>query len=146
LRTLRCGKAVWDYVNGKKVLAIAAEFEAARTAVNQWLRWCGTAGIEARGPQGAGPCHRVDDEGKRWLRQNRHRVELHRLLAYSSEFMAMEGVWKTTRNGRRTMPSSSPGPAGCQANRDLPSVPASGRDDRSSRREIPMINNPCEPV
>jgi hypothetical protein len=37
------------------------------------------------------------EEGQRWLRENRHRIELHRLPAYSPEFMAMEGVWKTTR-------------------------------------------------
>jgi transposase len=43
------------------------------------------------------PCHRLDDEGKRWLREHRHLIELHRLPAYSPEFMAMEGVWKTTR-------------------------------------------------
>jgi hypothetical protein len=33
----------------------------------------------------------------RWLRENRHLIELCRLPAYSPEFMAMEGVWKTTR-------------------------------------------------
>jgi transposase len=43
------------------------------------------------------PCHRLDDEGKRWLRANRHLIELHRLPSYSPEFMPMEGVWKTTR-------------------------------------------------
>jgi len=43
------------------------------------------------------PCHHLDDEGKRWLREHRHLIELHRLPAYSPEFMAMEGVWKTTR-------------------------------------------------
>ena len=44
-----------------------------------------------------GSCHNLDDDGKRWLRQNRHRIELHRLPAYSPEFMPMEGIWKTTR-------------------------------------------------
>lgn len=44
-----------------------------------------------------GPCHHLDDDGKRWLRKNRHRIELHRLPAYSPEFMPMEGIWKTTR-------------------------------------------------
>jgi len=43
------------------------------------------------------PCHGLDDDGKRWLREHRHLIELHRLPAYSPEFMAMEGVWKTTR-------------------------------------------------
>ncbi len=44
-----------------------------------------------------GPCHRLDEEGRLWLQKNRHRIELHRLPAYSPEFMPMEGVWKTTR-------------------------------------------------
>jgi transposase len=44
-----------------------------------------------------GPCHRLDDDGKLWLHTNRHLIELHRLPAYSPAFMAMEGVWKTTR-------------------------------------------------
>lgn len=43
------------------------------------------------------PCHHLDDDGKQWLRANRHLIELHRLPPYSPEFMAMEGVWKTTR-------------------------------------------------
>jgi hypothetical protein len=44
-----------------------------------------------------GPCHQLDEDGRRWLRENRHLIQLHRLPAYSPEFMAMEGVWKTTR-------------------------------------------------
>jgi transposase len=44
-----------------------------------------------------GSCHQLEEDGQRWLRKNRHRLELHRLPAYSPEFMAMEGVWKTTR-------------------------------------------------
>jgi transposase len=44
-----------------------------------------------------GPCHRLTEEGRLWLHENRHRIELHRLPAYSPEFMPMEGVWKTTR-------------------------------------------------
>jgi transposase len=43
------------------------------------------------------PAHQLDDEGKRWLRQNRHRIELHRLPPYSPEFNPMEGIWKVTR-------------------------------------------------
>jgi transposase len=43
------------------------------------------------------PCHNLDDEGKQWLRDNAHRIELHRLPGYSPEFMAVEGIWKTTR-------------------------------------------------
>ena len=30
-------------------------------------------------------------------RDNRHRIAIHRLSAYSPEFMAMEGIWKPTR-------------------------------------------------
>jgi transposase len=44
-----------------------------------------------------GPCHNLDEEGKRWLRAHRHQVELHRLPAYSPEFNPIEGVWKLTR-------------------------------------------------
>jgi putative transposase len=44
-----------------------------------------------------GPCHRLDDEGKRWLATNRRRIELHRLPPYSPEFNGIEGVWKTTK-------------------------------------------------
>lgn len=44
-----------------------------------------------------GSCHQLEDDGKRWLRDNRHRIEIHRLPPYSPEFMPMEGVWKTTR-------------------------------------------------
>jgi len=41
---------VRDYINGKKVLAIAAELEVVRASVNQWLRWYDTAGTEALRP------------------------------------------------------------------------------------------------
>ena len=44
-----------------------------------------------------GPCHRLNDEGRLWLYNNRHRIELHRLPPYSPEFMPMEPDWKTTR-------------------------------------------------
>jgi len=43
------------------------------------------------------PSHNLDEEGQRWLRANRHLIELNRLPSYSPEFMPMEGVWKTTR-------------------------------------------------
>jgi len=44
-----------------------------------------------------GPCHNLDDEGKLWLAENRHLIELFRLPKYSPEFMPMEAVWKATR-------------------------------------------------
>ena len=44
-----------------------------------------------------GPCHWLDDEGKRWLADNEHKIELHRLPPYSPEFNPVEGVWKATR-------------------------------------------------
>lgn len=44
-----------------------------------------------------GPCHRLGDEAQRWLRANRHRIELFRLPPYSPEFNGIEGVWKTTK-------------------------------------------------
>ena len=45
-----------------------------------------------------GPCHWLDDAGKKWLASNRDRLELFRLPAYSPEFNAIEGVWKKTRD------------------------------------------------
>jgi transposase len=45
-----------------------------------------------------GPCHNLEADGKAWLAANRHRIELHRLPAYSPEFNAIEAVWKVTRN------------------------------------------------
>lgn len=44
-----------------------------------------------------GPCHWLDDTGKRWLAENGGRIELHRLPPYSPEFNPVEGVWKATR-------------------------------------------------
>ncbi len=43
------------------------------------------------------PCHNLPEEGKRWLAENRHRIELHRLPPYSPELNPMEPVWKVTR-------------------------------------------------
>jgi len=44
-----------------------------------------------------GPCHWLDEAGKKWLRENQDKIELHRLPPYSPEFNPTEGVWKTTR-------------------------------------------------
>ena len=44
-----------------------------------------------------GPCHWLDDAGKRWLAENGDKIELHRLPPYSPEFNPQEGVWKATR-------------------------------------------------
>lgn len=43
------------------------------------------------------PHHNLEADGVAWLAANRHRIELHRLPAYSPELNAIEGVWKTTR-------------------------------------------------
>lgn len=43
------------------------------------------------------PCHWLSEEGKRWLKENRHSIELHRLPPYSPEFNPMEPIWKLTR-------------------------------------------------
>lgn len=43
------------------------------------------------------PFHWMDEEGKEWVRQNRHLIELNRLPSYSPEFNPVEGVWKITR-------------------------------------------------
>ena len=44
-----------------------------------------------------GPCHWLDEPGKRWVAENPHLIELHRLPPYSPEFNPPEGVWKATR-------------------------------------------------
>ena len=44
-----------------------------------------------------GPWHWLDEPGRQWLHENRHRIELHRLPPYSPELNPIEGVWKTTR-------------------------------------------------
>jgi hypothetical protein len=44
-----------------------------------------------------GPCHWLDEAGKKWLAENHDKIELHRLPPYSPEFNPTEGVWKTTR-------------------------------------------------
>jgi transposase len=44
-----------------------------------------------------GPCHWLSEVGKKWLRANRDKIELHRLPPYSPEFNPVEGIWKCTR-------------------------------------------------
>ena len=44
-----------------------------------------------------GPCHNLNQDGKKWLGENAHRIELHRPPPYSPEFNPMEPVWKVTR-------------------------------------------------
>lgn len=44
-----------------------------------------------------GPCHWLDEAGKRWLAENADKIELHRLPPYSPEFNPVEGCWKATR-------------------------------------------------
>jgi DDE superfamily endonuclease len=44
-----------------------------------------------------GPCHNLKEDGRAWLRANRHRIRLCRLPPYSPEFNPTEGVWKVTR-------------------------------------------------
>lgn len=92
LRTWRRGKAVWDYINGKKVIAIAAGFEVARAAVNQWLRWYDTAGTEALWPRKApGPAPRLSPA---------QHVELTRLIEAGPQAAGYTGgVWTGPRIG-----------------------------------------------
>lgn len=44
-----------------------------------------------------GPCHNLNEDGKRWLAAHRHRIELFRLPPYSPELNPIEGVWKVTK-------------------------------------------------
>jgi transposase len=44
-----------------------------------------------------GPCHNLKPKGKAWLADNRHRIELFRLPAYSPNLNPIEGAWKETK-------------------------------------------------
>jgi transposase len=44
-----------------------------------------------------GPCHNLDEFGKRWLAEHCHRIQLFRLPPYSPELNPIEGVWKATK-------------------------------------------------
>ncbi|MDB4986407.1 MAG: family transposase [Myxococcaceae bacterium] len=44
-----------------------------------------------------GPCHNLKPEGKQWLRDNRHRIELFRLPPYSPNINPIEGALKKTK-------------------------------------------------
>lgn len=44
-----------------------------------------------------GSCHNLTDDGKVWLRENSHRLELFRLPAYSPNLNPTEGAWKETK-------------------------------------------------
>jgi len=44
-----------------------------------------------------GPCHNLREDGKHWLAEHHHRVELFRLPPYSPELNGIEGVWKATK-------------------------------------------------
>lgn len=44
-----------------------------------------------------GPCHNLAADGKAWLEQNRHRIELFRLPPYSPNLNPIEGAWKETK-------------------------------------------------
>jgi transposase len=43
------------------------------------------------------PFHWLDEDGRAWLAENQHRIELHRLPPYSPQYMPQEGIWKATR-------------------------------------------------
>jgi transposase len=44
-----------------------------------------------------GPCHNLNAEGKQWLAEHLHQIELFRLPPYSPEYNPIEGVWKATK-------------------------------------------------
>jgi hypothetical protein len=128
LRTWWRGKAVWDYINGKKVLAIAAEFEVARAAVNQWLRWYDTAGTEALWPRKApGPAPRLTSA---------QHEELARLIEEGPQAAGYTGGIWTGPSDRRSDPSavrrSLPQPPHSQAAASARVLGATSRPPRSS--------------
>lgn len=43
------------------------------------------------------PCHHLKPEGKAWLAQNAHRIEVSRLPPYSPNLNPIEGAWKETK-------------------------------------------------
>ena len=44
-----------------------------------------------------GPCHNLKEDGKRWLADNKHRIELFRLPPSSPNLNGIEGGWKETK-------------------------------------------------
>ena len=55
-----------------------------------------------------GPCHNLQADGVEWLQTNRHRIELHRLPAYSPNLNPSEGSGRKPRSARLTTVSSRP--------------------------------------
>ena len=49
------------------------------------------------------PCHNLPPAGKRWLTENRRRIELHRLPPYSPELNPMENIWDYLRGNKLSM-------------------------------------------
>jgi hypothetical protein len=92
------------------------------------------------------PCHQLEADGQRWLRQNRHRIELHRLPSYSPEFGDGGRVEDDAQTHDPQRVLCHPRPARRQVDRDLQSVPAPSQGNRSSCREVSMISNPRETV
>jgi transposase len=123
LATWRRGRAVLGYIHGKSVAQMTQELDVSLSAVKKWIGWYDVGGIQglwtrfAPGPAHRlsderlehhaprkvfmvidnGPCHWLDDAGKKWLAENPDKLELYRLPPYSPEFNPTEGVWKTTR-------------------------------------------------
>jgi len=92
LLTWRRAKAVRDYIRGKPVLALVGEFEVARAAVNQWIRWFDASGTEALLPRKApGAAPRLSEL---------QRAELVMLIEAGPQASGyMGGVWTGPRIG-----------------------------------------------
>jgi transposase InsO family protein len=84
-----------------------------------------------------GPCHWLDDAGRLWLQQNRHLIELHRLPAYSPEFMPDDHAQCVLHHYR---------PARHGAPADVLRPPAQAGPRHLSGRAIPMIKSLRENV
>jgi transposase len=62
------GRAVLGYIEGTRVIALAEQLGVTRGAINRWLQWYETAGVEGlvtRKPPGAS--HRLSDEQREEL-------------------------------------------------------------------------------
>ena len=92
LLTWRRAKAVRDYIRGKSVLTLVGEFEVARAAVNQWIRWFDASGTEALLPRKApGAAPRLSEL---------QRAELITLIEAGPQASGyMGGVWTGPRIG-----------------------------------------------
>jgi transposase len=68
LEEWRRGRAVLGYINGRRVVDVAAECDVTRGAINRWLQWYEAMGIEGlRTGKPPGPAPKLSDEQREEL-------------------------------------------------------------------------------